>query len=163
HNVMTRYAGNEDATRRAFHDGWFHSQDIGFAVPDGDTGRTFYVTTGRIKNIAKVRGESVSLEEMERVLRAHPAVHDAACTTRPDRPPAPRAGLEQRLAATVTGAVTCSGGFSPGVAARLQLTDGRQVFVKAVGSEPNAHAPELHRREARVAAVLPSRIPSPRL
>ncbi|MEU9123230.1 class I adenylate-forming enzyme family protein [Streptomyces sp. NPDC048506] len=85
HNVMTRYVGNEDATRRAFHGGWFHSQDLGFAVPDDDTGRTFYVTTGRIKNIAKVRGESVSLEEMERVLRAHPAVQDAACATRPDR------------------------------------------------------------------------------
>ncbi|ARF53265.1 class I adenylate-forming enzyme family protein [Streptomyces gilvosporeus] len=85
HNVMTRYAGNEDATRQAFRDGWFHSQDLGFAVPDEETGKTFYVTTGRIKNIAKVRGESVSLEEMERVLRAHPAVHDAACITRPDR------------------------------------------------------------------------------
>ncbi|MEU4845940.1 phosphotransferase [Streptomyces gilvosporeus] len=78
-------------------------------------------------------------------------------------PPALRAALEQRLGAPVTRAVTCPGGFSPGVAAQLQLADDRRVFVKAVGSEPNTYAPELHRREARIAPVLPSHIPTPRL
>ncbi|MEU9123231.1 aminoglycoside phosphotransferase family protein [Streptomyces sp. NPDC048506] len=90
-----------------------------------------------------------------------PAVGDRRPWT--DVPTALRDGLEQALGAAVTGAVSCAGGFSPGVAAGLQLTDGRRVFVKAVGAEPNAYAPQLHRREARVAPALPSCVPSPRL
>ncbi|MCC3772865.1 hypothetical protein K6I34_006802, partial [Streptomyces sp. UNOC14_S4] len=54
-----------------------------------------------------------------------------------------RAALEETLGSPVTTAVTRAGGFSPGVAARLELADGRRVFVKAVGPEPNAYAPEL--------------------
>ncbi len=82
HNVMMRYAGNEAATAEAFRGGWFHSQDLGFAVED--EGRCFFVITGRIKNVAKVAGRAVSLEEMDRVLRALPHVVDAACIAIPD-------------------------------------------------------------------------------
>ena len=56
-----------------------------------------------------------------------------------------------------------SAGFSPGVAARLRTADGRRVFVKAAGPEPNPLTPTAHRREARVAAVLPEEAPVPRL
>jgi acyl-CoA synthetase (AMP-forming)/AMP-acid ligase II len=84
-NVMNRYAGNDEATREAFRHGWFHSQDLGFFVDDGDTGRRFFYISGRAKNIAKVRGESVSLEEMDRVLLALPQVWDAACVSIPHR------------------------------------------------------------------------------
>ncbi|GGZ70883.1 class I adenylate-forming enzyme family protein [Streptomyces echinoruber] len=84
HNVMSRYAGNAEATAEAFRGGWFHSQDLGHLVRDEQTGRDFFVVTGRVKNIAKVRGETVSLEEMERVLRALPGVRDAACAAVPD-------------------------------------------------------------------------------
>jgi acyl-coenzyme A synthetase/AMP-(fatty) acid ligase len=41
------------------------------------------VLSGRIKNIAKVRGQAVSLEEMERVLLAVPGVADAGCVALP--------------------------------------------------------------------------------
>lgn len=82
HNVMTRYHANPEATRQAFSGGWFHSGDLGFA--ELHEGREFFVITGRNKNIAKVRGESVSLDELERVLRAVPSVADAACAVRPD-------------------------------------------------------------------------------
>ncbi|MEV7124681.1 fatty acid--CoA ligase family protein [Streptomyces sp. NPDC093260] len=82
-NVMSGYAGNAGATADAFRDGWFHSQDLGYRVTD--EGRDFVVLTGRLKNIAKVSGETVSLEEMDRVLRALPQVRDAACVTVPDR------------------------------------------------------------------------------
>jgi aminoglycoside phosphotransferase (APT) family kinase protein len=78
-------------------------------------------------------------------------------------PPALRATIEQRLGAPVARAVTRPGGFSPGLAATLELADGRSVFAKAVGPEPNPDSPELHRREARVAAALPPEIPAPRL
>jgi aminoglycoside phosphotransferase (APT) family kinase protein len=54
-------------------------------------------------------------------------------------------------------------GFSPGVAARLKLEDGRGLFVKAVSSLPNADSPAMHRREARVLGALPPNVPVPRL
>ncbi|MEO3890677.1 class I adenylate-forming enzyme family protein [Nonomuraea sp. B5E05] len=85
HNVMSGYAGNADATAEAFRGGWFHSQDLGFEEMDTDTGYRYFRITGRTKNIAKVGGETVSLEEMERALRAVPGVRDAACACVPRR------------------------------------------------------------------------------
>ncbi|MER7460024.1 class I adenylate-forming enzyme family protein [Micromonospora sp. NPDC126480] len=84
HNVMTEYAANPEATAEAFADGWFHSQDTGFETHDA-VGRTYVTITGRLKNIAKVRGEAVSLDEMDRVLRGMPSIRDAACVAVPDR------------------------------------------------------------------------------
>lgn len=117
-NVMKGYAGNAEATADAVRGGWFHSGDLGIALPEPATGRTFFAVTGRIKNMAKVRGESVSLEEMERVVRAIPGVVDAACVTvphrlvgeeimagvvvsDPERPPEIRAQLTARFATAV--------------------------------------------------------------
>jgi aminoglycoside phosphotransferase (APT) family kinase protein len=77
-------------------------------------------------------------------------------------PESVREAVESELGACVAEAVTQPGGFSPGVAARLRLEDERSVFIKAVGSEPNAESPEFHRREARVAAALPPETPAPR-
>jgi aminoglycoside phosphotransferase (APT) family kinase protein len=54
-------------------------------------------------------------------------------------------------------------GFSPGVAARLRMADGRTVFVKAIGPVPNPEAPSFHRREGRIVAALPPTAPVPRL
>jgi aminoglycoside phosphotransferase (APT) family kinase protein len=73
-----------------------------------------------------------------------------------------RATIEQRLEAPVARAVTREGGFSPGLAATLELADGRRFFAKAVGPEPNADSPGLHRREAHIAAALPPETPAPR-
>jgi aminoglycoside phosphotransferase (APT) family kinase protein len=77
-------------------------------------------------------------------------------------PESVREAVESQLGSPVAEAVTQPGGFSPGVAARLRLEDGRSVFVKAVGPEPNPDSPEFHRREARVAAALPPETPAPR-
>ena len=74
-----------------------------------------------------------------------------------------REAVESGLGARVVEAATQPGGFSPGAAARLRLDDGRRAFVKAVGSSPNPHSPELHRSEARIAAALPPETPAPRL
>jgi aminoglycoside phosphotransferase (APT) family kinase protein len=74
-----------------------------------------------------------------------------------------RHALEARLGSTVTESVTQPGGFSPGVAARIRLADGRRVFLKAIGSRPNPDSPHMHRREARIAAALPTSVPTPRL
>jgi hypothetical protein len=73
-----------------------------------------------------------------------------------------RHALEDRLGAAVVDTATQPGGFSPGVAARLTLADGRQVFVKAVSGSINPDSPGMHRREARMAAALPASVPTPR-
>jgi aminoglycoside phosphotransferase (APT) family kinase protein len=80
-----------------------------------------------------------------------------------DAPAWLRDEVERRLGGRVAAAVTQPGGFSPGVAARLRLTDGRRAFVKAVGPEPNPDSPDIHRGEARNMAALPSSAPAPRL
>ena len=74
-----------------------------------------------------------------------------------------RGEVERRLGGTVAEAVTQPGGFSPGVAVRLRLDDGRRAFVKAVGPEPNPDSPDIHRGEARNMAALPRSAPAPRL
>jgi aminoglycoside phosphotransferase (APT) family kinase protein len=74
-----------------------------------------------------------------------------------------RHALEARLGSAVTESVTQPGGFSPGVAARLRLADGRRVFLKAISGRPNPDSPAMHRREARIAAALPASVGTPRL
>ena len=71
--------------------------------------------------------------------------------------------VERWLGSDVTRAVTQPTGFSPGVAARLTAGNGRRVFAKAVGPEPNADAPSIHRREISIVAALPPNAPVPRL
>jgi aminoglycoside phosphotransferase (APT) family kinase protein len=81
----------------------------------------------------------------------------------PDAPAWLRAEVEARLGGRVVEAATRPAGFSPGVAARLRLDDGRRAFVKAVGPEPNPDSPGIHRAEARTMAALPRSAPAPRL
>ncbi|MEV0092942.1 aminoglycoside phosphotransferase family protein [Streptomyces sp. NPDC050738] len=78
-------------------------------------------------------------------------------------PAAVRRAVEELLGAKVEAAATQSGGFSPGLAARLLLADGRRAFVKAVSAGANARSPHFHRAEARNAAALPDGVPAPRL
>lgn len=74
-----------------------------------------------------------------------------------------RDAIEQRLGSSVVSAVSQPGGFSPGLAARIQTAAGMRVFIKAVGSDANPLAPTFHRREAHIAALLPPDVPVPRL
>jgi hypothetical protein len=74
-----------------------------------------------------------------------------------------RAEVEARLGGRVVEAASQPSGFSPGLAVRLRLADGRRAFVKAVGPEPNPDTPAIHPAEARVAAALPRPAPAPRL
>ncbi len=73
-----------------------------------------------------------------------------------------RAAVERQLGGRVVEAITQPGGFSPGVAVRLRLDDGRRAFVKAVG-DVNPESPGIHRAEAHIAAALPPGTPAPRL
>jgi aminoglycoside phosphotransferase (APT) family kinase protein len=80
-----------------------------------------------------------------------------------DLPAGVRTVLEQRLGSRVVEATTQPTGFSPGLAARLRLEDGRRVFLKAVHQAANPDTPDIHRREARILAHLPAAVPAPRL
>jgi len=73
-----------------------------------------------------------------------------------------RAEAERLLGGRVLRAVTQPGGSSPGVTARLALSNGRNAFVKAVG-ETGPGSLDMHRAEARVAAALPASVPAARL
>src|SRR5690242_12071868 len=72
-----------------------------------------------------------------------------------------RAAVEAWLSSPVVHVISQPSGFSPGVAARLQTADGRRVFVKAACSEPNPVTPKIHRKEARIAALIPASAPVP--
>jgi hypothetical protein len=79
-----------------------------------------------------------------------------------------RAGIERACGARVVDAVTASGGFSPGLAARIVCADGRRWFVKAASGQVNPDTPRLHRQEARILGDLDplirsGRLPAPRL
>jgi aminoglycoside phosphotransferase (APT) family kinase protein len=74
-----------------------------------------------------------------------------------------RHALETIIGGAVVEAVSQPGGFSPGTADRVRTVDGRRAFVKAVSPAQNPQSPDLHRREARVAAALPASAPVPRL
>jgi hypothetical protein len=71
--------------------------------------------------------------------------------------------LEDRVGAEVVGAENRRGGYSPSVAARYALSDGRVVFVKAVSPDQNPDSPDILRREAAISAVLPPAAPAPRI
>jgi aminoglycoside phosphotransferase (APT) family kinase protein len=81
----------------------------------------------------------------------------------PEVPGRVRAAVEDWLGSHVVSATSQSGGFSPGVSARLETQDGHRVFVKAAGLESNPQTPMAHRWEAKVAAALPKEVPMPRL
>jgi acyl-CoA synthetase (AMP-forming)/AMP-acid ligase II len=67
------YYKDEDATREAFRDGWFHSGDVCTYDEDG-----LRIMVDRSKDIVKSGGENVSSLRVESVLIQHPTVQKAA-------------------------------------------------------------------------------------
>jgi acyl-CoA synthetase (AMP-forming)/AMP-acid ligase II len=82
-HLMSGYTDDPEATRAVFRGGWFRTGDLGYQrfEPGIDA---FYYITGRSKNIAKVRGEQIGLEEIENALVSLPGVIDAVCGIEPD-------------------------------------------------------------------------------
>ena len=77
--MMAGYYRDPDATREAFRDGWFHSQD---ACEIGEHGLRIMVD--RYKDMVKSGGENVSSIRVEAVLHDHPDVTQAAVVGIPD-------------------------------------------------------------------------------
>ncbi len=78
-------------------------------------------------------------------------------------PRALRSAIKARAGAPVVAAVSQPGGFSPGLASRVRLADGRRLFLKAVHPSANPVAPSLHRREAAIVGALSAEVPVPGL
>jgi len=79
HNVMKGYLGRPEATAEALRDGWLHSGDLGYMDEDG-----FYFIVDRAKDLVIRGGYNVYPSEIEEVLYAHPAIHEAAVIGKPD-------------------------------------------------------------------------------
>jgi acyl-CoA synthetase (AMP-forming)/AMP-acid ligase II len=71
--MMSGYYKDEEATRKAFQYGWFHSGDSCMYDDEG-----LAIMVDRYKDIIKSGGENVSSIRVETVLRLHPAVEKAA-------------------------------------------------------------------------------------
>jgi hypothetical protein len=81
----------------------------------------------------------------------------------PDLPPRVRRTIERLAGAPVTHAASQPGGFSPGLAARLLLADGRRCFAKSVDATAHPTEGTFHRAECQISAALPTTVPAPRL
>jgi acyl-CoA synthetase (AMP-forming)/AMP-acid ligase II len=76
--VTPGYLANPGANEEAFFDGWFRTGDRGVLEAG------YLRLEGRLKELIIRGGENISPAEVEDVLKAHPAVADAACFGIPD-------------------------------------------------------------------------------
>jgi fatty-acyl-CoA synthase len=77
--VCSGYWKNPSATAETIQNGWFHTGDMAHKDEDG-----FYYIDGRYKDMIKSGGENIYAAEVESIIRAHPAVKDAALIGKPD-------------------------------------------------------------------------------
>ena len=78
-NVMLGYYRDDDATRKAFAGGWFHSGDLAVLHPDG-----YVELRDRLKDVVISGGENIATIEVEQALTAHAAIAEAAVVGQPD-------------------------------------------------------------------------------
>ena len=67
------------------------------------------------------------------------------------------------LGAEIVEASGAQGGYSPALAARCLLADGRKVFLKAASPDVNPRTPDIMRREAALNRMLPADAPAPQM
>jgi fatty-acyl-CoA synthase len=77
--VSKGYWRDPHATELAFHEGWFHTGDVGMIDGDG-----YLYIVDRLKDVIITGGENVSSLEVERALYEHPAMVEAAVVSGPD-------------------------------------------------------------------------------
>lgn len=78
-SATASYFKNDEKTREAFKDGWFHTGDLGYFDEDG-----FLYLAGRSKDMIVTGGQNVFSVEVEDTLMNHPAVADCAVIGLPD-------------------------------------------------------------------------------
>lgn len=72
-SIMKGYFLDESTTRAAIRDGWLYTGDLGFLDQDG-----YLYISGRLKDMIKVMGESVSAISIEDAIAKLPGVAEAA-------------------------------------------------------------------------------------
>ena len=77
--VFKEYWANEEATRRAFRDGWFLTGDISVVA-----GGAYKILGRKSVDIIKSGGFKISALEIEEVLRTHPDIQECAVVGVPD-------------------------------------------------------------------------------
>ena len=84
-----------------------------------------------------------------------------------DLPASAREAITFRLGSDVISTTSTGIGFTPGFASRLDLADGRRVFVKAASDADDARSgwglSEAYREEIRKLRALPADLPAPAL
>jgi acyl-CoA synthetase (AMP-forming)/AMP-acid ligase II len=78
-NIFKGYFKNEEATRRAFRGGWFHTGDVGYRDPGG-----FFYIVDRKSDMIIRGGENIYPREIDELLYRHPSVAEAAAVGVPD-------------------------------------------------------------------------------
>jgi fatty-acyl-CoA synthase len=78
-HLMSRYWGDEEATRSTLQEGWLSTGDLGYRDEQG----RFHVV-GRIKRLIISGGENIHPAEVEEVLEQHPDIAEAAVVGVPD-------------------------------------------------------------------------------
>jgi acyl-CoA synthetase (AMP-forming)/AMP-acid ligase II len=78
-NICKAYFRNEEATRRAFRGGWFHTGDVGYRDADG-----FFYIIDRKSDMIIRGGENIYPREIDELLYKHPAIAEAAAFGVPD-------------------------------------------------------------------------------
>ncbi|HST53412.1 MAG TPA: long-chain fatty acid--CoA ligase [Pyrinomonadaceae bacterium] len=78
-NIFKGYFKNEEATRRAFRGGWFHTGDVGFRDAEG-----FFHIVDRKSDMIIRGGENIYPREIDELLYKHTAVAEAAAIGVPD-------------------------------------------------------------------------------
>ena len=77
--IMLGYYNNEEATKEAIQDGWFHTGDLGYIDSDG-----FLFVTGRKKDVIVLKnGKNIYPEELEILLNKLPYVSESIVYGRP--------------------------------------------------------------------------------
>ena len=71
--TMSGYWRNEEQTKLSLRDGWLFTGDLGWMDDDG-----FLYYVDRKKDIIRRRGENISSQEVENVIKSHPSVLDCA-------------------------------------------------------------------------------------
>ena len=101
-NVMAGYLDDPEASAAALADGWLRTGDLGRLDADG-----YLTVSGRLKDLIKVMGESVTAESVETAIAAHPDVAEVAVRGVPD----------VRTGEAIAAFVVPRAGASPGVEA----------------------------------------------
>lgn len=95
--VMTGYLNRAEETEAALRDGWYHTGDLGVMDERG-----YLYITGRVREVIRTGGETVSPAEVEAALRGYPGIEDVAVVGIADR----------TWGETVTAAVVCAPGHA---------------------------------------------------